>query len=94
MLIFCHNLAFKVEAEAIRSNAEMWSKFTRELEIAGQKVLEDYPQPTLLDESEGLRYLLQQLSTSVQNILVRESGEIPLLRVGATTIYKWGMDWL
>ena len=92
MVVFGSNLAFKVEAEAIRSNSEMWSQFTRELETAGLKVLEGYPQPTLLDESEGLRYLLQQLSTSVQNILVRESGEIPLLRVGATTINKWGMD--
>ncbi len=92
MVVFWFTLAFKVKAEAVKSSSEIWSQFTRELELAGLKVLEDYPQPTLLDESEGLRYLLQQLSTSVQNILVRESGEIPLLRVGATTINKWGMD--
>ena len=88
----CQALLLKAEPERTRASSEIWSEFTRELEIAGLKVLEDYPQPTVLDESEGLRYLLQQLSTSVQNILVRESGEIPLLRVGATTINKWGMD--
>ncbi len=72
--------------------AQIWSQFARDLETAGLAVLKDYPQPSSLDKAEGLRYLLQQLGASIQHEIIREPGEIPLLRVGATTINKWGMD--
>jgi hypothetical protein len=79
-------------AETQPTTAELWQDFTRQLEQAGLQVLANYPQPTPQDEAEGLRYLLQQLGSSIEYQLVREPGEIPLLRLGATTINKWGMD--
>lgn len=69
-----------------------WREFTQQLETVGIEILRTYPQPHTLDRAEGLRYLLQQLSSSIQAKLVEQPGQISLLRIGATTINKWGMD--
>ncbi len=69
-----------------------WRQFTRSLEAAGTEILKTYPQPGALDRAEGLRYLLQQLSSSIQAELIEQPGQISLLRIGATTINKWGLD--
>ena len=72
--------------------AQAWRDFTRGLEVAGVEFLNDYPQPQPIDRAEGLRYMLQQVQSAADMALIRQSGEIPLLRVGPTTINKWGMD--
>jgi len=69
-----------------------WREFTQQLEAAGVDILNTYPQPTALDKAEGLRYLLQQLGSSLQQALINQPDQISLLRIGATTINKWGMD--
>jgi hypothetical protein len=72
--------------------AQAWSEFTQSLETAGHRVLANYPQPTALDKTEGLRYLMQQLAAGLTRQAILQPGEISLLRIGATTIGKWGMD--
>ncbi len=71
---------------------QAWRDFARGLEEAGVEVLSTYPQFTELDNAEGLRYLAQQVSAATQWRLLREPNQIALLRVGATTIDKWGLD--
>lgn len=71
---------------------EVWRDFTRGLEEAGVEFLNDYPQPQSIDRAEGLRYMLQQVQSAADMALTRQPGEIPLLRIGPTTINKWGMD--
>ena len=77
-----------VETDEIRA----WREFTQRLETAGVEVLKAYPQPGTLDRAEGLRYLLQQLSSSIQIKLIEQPEQMSLFRVGATTINKWGLD--
>ncbi|MGI9285989.1 MAG: hypothetical protein ACR2P1_11420 [Pseudomonadales bacterium] len=74
------------------ATTKAWREFTRKLETAGVEILNTYPQPEALDRAEGLRYLLQQLGSSIQQKLIDQPAQISLLRVGATTINKWGMD--
>lgn len=71
---------------------QAWREFTRQIEATGVEILQTYPQPAGLDRAEGLRYLLQQLSSSAEQAVVKQPDQISLLRVGATTINKWGMD--
>lgn len=74
------------------SEVDTWKAFTKALEESGTEILNTYPQPTALDKAEGLRYLLQQLSSVIDKKMVEQDDQIPLLRLGATTINKWGMD--
>lgn len=90
--LLCLSAPARAESEVHDASVRAWSEFTRELEAAGLAALASYPQPTTLDTTEGVRYLLQQLGSAIKHQLVREQGVIPLLRVGATTINKWGMD--
>jgi hypothetical protein len=71
---------------------QVWRDFTNGLEEAGVEFLNDYPQPQSIDRAEGLRYRLQQVQSAALETLIRQPGEIPLLRNGPTTINKWGMD--
>lgn len=80
------------QATGETQEVQAWRDFARRVEAAGVEILKTYPQPDALDKAEGLRYLLQQLGSSIQAGLVEEPGQIPLLRVGATTINKWGLD--
>ena len=90
LLLFLPLLFAQAEGETAEISA--WREFTRQLELSGVEILRTYPQPDALDRAEGLRYLLQQLDSSIQQKLIEQPGQIPLLRVGATTINKWGMD--
>lgn len=74
------------------ATTKAWRDFTRQLETAGVEILNTYPQPEALDRAEGLRYLLQQLGSSIQQTLIDQPEQISLLRLGSTTINKWGMD--
>lgn len=69
-----------------------WQEYTRSLEASGVAILRGYPQPETLDTAEGLRYLLEQVAAASRQQLVELPGQIPLLRLGASTINKWGMD--
>ena len=91
LLILCHPLlCAQVNDETAETKA--WREFTSQVEAAGVEILNTYPQPEALDRAEGLRYLLQQLGSSLQQRLIDQPGQISLLRVGATTINKWGLD--
>lgn len=81
-------------AETVEETAEIraWREFARQVEVAGVDILSTYPQPDTLDKAEGLRYLLQQLSHSIQQKLIGQPEQISLLRIGATTLNKWGFD--
>jgi hypothetical protein len=70
------------------ATAAAWSEFCDSIKRAGIEILDTYPQPTAVDRAEGLRYLAQQVQASIQDALIGETGELPLLRVGATTLSK------
>ena len=70
----------------------LWGKFTNDLRTAGQQILTTYPREQEIDNAEALRYLLQQVTASSEAMLMRESGQPALLRLGATTFGKWGLD--
>ncbi len=91
ILVLFHPL---LSAQAGNESPEIraWRDFTQQLEISGVEILKTYPQPEELDRAEGLRYLLQQVSSSIQQRVIAQPGQIALLRVGATTINKWGLD--
>ncbi len=82
----------RVHADEESVEVRAWRDLTKQLELTGIEALKSYPQPHAIDRAEGLRYLLQQLSSSIQAELVEQPSQIPLLRIGATTINKWGLD--
>jgi len=45
-----------------------------------------------MDRAEGAVYLAQQAAAAVKYVLVQRDRHQPLLRVGATTLDKWGLD--
>jgi hypothetical protein len=94
LLLIALSLHSICSAQTTQDNevTQAWRSFTAQLESAGVEILNSYPQPEAVDSAEGLRYLLQQLGSSLQQKLVKQPGQIPLLRIGATTINKWGMD--
>lgn len=77
------------ESEEIRS----WRKFTHDPATAGVEILSTCTQPQAIEKAEGFLYLLQQLWSTIQAKLVEQPGQIPLLRAGATTINKCGLEW-
>ncbi len=91
ILVLFHQVT-SAQTAAESPEIQAWRDFTRRVEAAGVEILKSYPQPTALDSAEGARYLLQQLGSSIQAELVDAPGQIPLLRIGATTINKWGLD--
>ncbi|NND68869.1 MAG: hypothetical protein HKN19_14865, partial [Halioglobus sp.] len=70
----------------------LWGKFADDLRTAGQQVLATYPREPEIDKAEALRYLLQQVQAASGAMLMRQTGEPALLRLGATTLNKWGLD--
>lgn len=76
------------EAQAIAA----WEAYCDRLKAAGAEMLATYPQPAEIDRAEGLRYLAQQVSAALDQELLAQPGELALLRVGATTLNKWGLD--
>jgi len=79
----------KVEESA---EVQAWRNYTQTIEEAGVDILNRYPQPGPIDRAEGLTYLAQQLGASIDQTLLKQPNQIPLLRVGATNINKWGLD--
>ena len=92
LLCLCSLTQAQTPAEPESTEIRAWREFSRQLEVAGVEVLKSYPQPTDIDRAEGLRYLLQQLGSSIEKKLIEQPGHLPLLRIGATTINKWGLD--
>ena len=69
-----------------------WEAFCDQLKATGVEILNDYPQKHAIDRAEGPRYLAQQLANAVKSTLLADEKGFPLLRIGSTTIDKWGMD--
>lgn len=82
-------------ADAVEADPDAtasWEAYCDRLKEAGAQILATYPQPSEIDRAEGLRYLAQQVAASLEQELIAQPGEIGLLRVGATTLRKWGLD--
>ena len=69
-----------------------WREFMDTLRDAGVAFLEAHPQGDTADRAEALFYLASQLATSVDMTLAAADSDLPLLRLGATNIGKWGLD--
>lgn len=69
-----------------------WEAFMNAARDAGSEFLRRYPQGEGSDRAEALLYLSQQLAGSVQLTLADQDRDLPLLRLGATNIGKWGFD--
>jgi hypothetical protein len=69
-----------------------WEAFCDELKATGVATLRDHEQEHEVDRAEGVRYLVQQLGVAVDLELEARETELPLMRLGATTIGKWGLD--
>lgn len=72
--------------------ASEWAAFCDRLKEEGRRILMEHPQPQAIDREEGLRYLAQQVRQVIGDELIGEQTGFPLLRLGATTIDKWGLD--
>ena len=69
-----------------------WTAFTDALQRAGTQILEQSSTRDDIDAAEANLYLVQQLSAAIAQELDEYRIDTPLLRVGATTIHKWGLD--
>ena len=69
-----------------------WEAYCDRLKAAGIAALEDYPQNHEIDRDEALAYLASQVAYTVRDELIGEDPNFPLLRLGASTIDKWGLD--
>lgn len=85
-----------VYAESVNSTKAQiineWKAFARSLEQAGTKILEQSSTRDDIDAAEANLYLVQQLSAAIIQEFDEYRIDTPLLRVGATTIHKWGLD--
>ncbi len=77
---------------AMAEEIAAWKAYCARLEQVGTELLQRYPQPHAIDRQDALRYLASQSAESVRRVLIAEQPELPLLRVGATSIDKWGLD--
>ncbi|MEH6567807.1 MAG: hypothetical protein V7709_01945 [Halioglobus sp.] len=80
LLCLCSLAQAQPTSEPENGEIRAWREFSRQLEVAGVEVLKRYPQPTDIDRAEGLRYLLQQLGSSIEKRLIEQTGHLPLLR--------------
>jgi len=83
---------FGLAAEEIPAEIAAWKAFCASIEQAGVEILERYPQPHEIDRAEAPLFLAQQLGMAVQAVLARRDRAFPLLRIGATTLNKMGLD--
>lgn len=95
-LIFAFASVHTVEAQSPESAKsqiiDQWTAFTDALQRAGTKILEQSSTRDDIDAAEANLYLVQQLSAAVAQELDEYRIDTPLLRIGATTIHKWGLD--
>lgn len=74
------------------SEVQAWRSYMDATRDAGVAFLEAHPQGDAADRAEALLYLVSQLSISVQMTMAARDRDLPLLRLGATNIGKWGLD--
>jgi hypothetical protein len=77
---------------AQQADLDAWNAFCEQLKQNGARVIGAHPQSHEIDRGEGLMYLAQQLSIAVDETLYSRDQALPLLRLGATTIRKGGLD--
>lgn len=86
---------FHAQADTAPENkeqVEMWVELMESVQQAGVEFLRENPQTDELERAEGLLYVTQQLATSIQAVVAERDQGLPLLRLGATNIGKWGLD--
>jgi hypothetical protein len=83
-----------VRSAAPDASAEIaaWQEFCDALRQSGAELLARYAQVHAVDRAEALRYLAQQVATSVELAQIDRQPELPLLRINSTSIAKWGLD--
>lgn len=85
-----------VQAQPLNSTKSQviheWTLFTNAIQQAGIEILEQSSTRDTIDAAEGNLYLVQQLSAAIAQELDAYRIDTPLLRIGATTIHKWGLD--
>jgi len=87
-------LSLSCAAEEPQPPAEIaaWEAFCDQLKSSGAALLREHAQAREMDRAEGAVYLAQQAAAAVKYVLVQRDRHQPLLRVGATTLDKWGLD--
>jgi len=83
---------FVVRAEEVSPEVAAWQAFCDAVEQAGVEILNRYPQPHEIDRAEAPLFLAQQLGVAIEETLTRRDAAFPLLRLGASTINKSGLD--
>jgi len=81
-----------VSAEEVPAEVAAWKAFCAAVEAAGVEILERYPQPHEIDRAEAPLFLAQQLGVAIEDVLTARDAAFPLLRLGASTINKTGLD--
>jgi len=84
--------AFASWADEIAPEVAAWRAFCASIERAGVEILEQYPQEHEIDRAEAPLYLAQHLGMAIEAVLARRDRAFPLLRIGATTLNKTGLD--
>ncbi len=69
-----------------------WETFMEAARDAGSRFLRDHSQGSDVERATALMYMTQQLAVSVQQSVADADTSLPLLRLGATNINKWGLD--
>ncbi len=96
LLVLALTVANSTGAQSPDSNTsriiEEWTAFTSALQQAGTQILEQSSTRDDIDAAEANLYLVQQLSAAIAQEFDEYRIDTPLLRVGATTIHKWGLD--
>jgi len=69
-----------------------WEAFCDQLKSSGAEVLREHAQTHEVDQAEGAVDLAQQAAAAGRYVLVQRDRHQPLLRIGATTLDKWGLD--
>lgn len=87
-------LSLACTAEEPQPLAEIaaWEAFCDQLKSSGAALLREHAQTHEVDRAEGAVYLAQQAAAAVKYMLVQRDRHQPLLRIGATTLDKWGLD--
>jgi hypothetical protein len=82
----------KAETPGPSPDVVAWEAFCDRLKDSGAEILREHAQPHAIDRAEGPRYLVQQVAQAVEHVLTAEDASFPLLRIGSTTLDKWGLD--
>jgi hypothetical protein len=77
---------------AATPEVQAWREFMDTAREVGVGFLESYPQGDSADRAEALLYLVSQFAVSTDMTLAAADPGLPLLRLGATNIRKWGLD--